>query len=174
MLRSLSFLALALLLLFPAAQANPQNDAPPISITSPDKGTTYAFGTIKNHTLIWSKNQKMLIARITFTADSDTQGTLSDDTQEFRLPGVAFDEAKGIFTATTAKGEVIPVAHYKNVLFIKSVETLPNAAVRVLHPRGVITVILEAIRPDDPALHAPPDDSDPNENHSVDISHLMD
>jgi hypothetical protein len=173
MSRGLFLLALACLLLSFRLGAKPQDDGPPISITSPDKGTTYAFGTIKNHALFWSKSQKMLIAQVTFTDENDNQAMASDDTHEFRLPGVTFDEARGIFTATTSRGEVIPVAHYKNVLFIKSVVTLPNAVVRVLHPRGIITVILEAISPDDPAMHPPPDNSDPNGAHPVDISHLL-
>jgi hypothetical protein len=172
MSRGLAFLALALLLILPA-WAEPGDDGPPISITSPDKGTTYALGRIKNHQLYWSKSQKVLIARITFTDEESAMGTPTDDVQEFRLPGVSFDEAKGIFTATTAKGEVIPVAHYKKVLFVKAIETLPNAAVRVMHPRGVITVILEAINPNDPAMHANQPSTDSDSTHQVDINSIL-
>lgn len=150
--------------------AQTQEDGPPISITSPDTGTTYAYGTIKTHTLYWDKNQKMLIARVTFIDENQSTSNQNDDTHEFRLPGISLDEAKGIFTATSAKGEVIPVAHYKKVLFVKTIETSPNAAVRVLHPHGNITVILEAISPNDPAMHPPSDDSDPNGTHQLDIN----
>ena len=89
---------------------------------------------------------------MTFVDENPSSSTQTDDTHDFRLPGITLDEAKGVFTATTAQGEVIAVARYKNVLFIKTIVTTPNAAVRVLHPRGNITVILEAIRPDDPAM----------------------
>jgi hypothetical protein len=172
MSRGLFFLALALALFLPRL-VSAQDDGPPISITSPDAGTTFAYGTIKNHALVWNKNEKMLIAMVTFTDAELTETTPQDDTHEFRLPGVTLDEAKGIFFATTAKGEVIPVAHFKKVLFMKTIETTPNAVVRVLHPKGVITVILEAISPNDPAMHPPPDNSDPDATHQVDIHQIL-
>jgi hypothetical protein len=174
MSRRLLFLALAFALLRPGAVAQDEShadDGPPISITSPDTGTTYAFGTIKTHSLYWDKNQKILIARVTFVDENTDSATQSSDTHEFRVPGITFDGAKGIFTATTAKGDVIPVAHIKKVLFVKTIETTPNAAVRVLHPRGNITVILEAISPDDPAMHPAP--TDPNGTHQVDIHQIV-
>ena len=171
MSRRLLFTTLALVLLVPLAawaqNESQGDDGPPISITSPDTGTTYAYGTIKAHSLIWDKGRKLLIARVTFTDDN----TPADDVHEFRIPGITLDEAKGVFSATTAKGDVIPVAHYRKVLFVKSIETLPNAAVRVLHPKGNITVILEAISPDDPAMHTPPGDSDGT--HKVDTNQIL-
>ena len=170
--RGFIFLALALLLVLPSG-AEPGDDGPPIAITSPDKGSTYVLGKIKNHQLYWSKSQKMLIARVTFTDEDSTMTTPQDDVHEFRLPGISFDEAKGIFTATTAKGEVIPIAHFKKVLFVKSIETLPNAAVRVVHPHGDITVTLEAISPNDPAMHAAPANTDPDGTHQVDINSIL-
>jgi hypothetical protein len=142
------------------AYSEPGDDGPPISITSPDAGTTFAFGEIKNHSLIWDKKEKMLVAHVTFTDTEVNFGQASEDYHEFRLPGVTFDEAKGIFSATTAKGEVIPVARIKKVLFTKAIQITPNAAIRILHPRGEITVILEAISPNDPAMQPKPDDGD--------------
>ena len=145
---------------------------PPISITSPDPGTTFAFGTVKDHTLIWRKSDKMLIARVTFTDAELNNGQSNDDTHEFRLPGVTYDASKGVFFATTSKGELIPVAHFKKVLFFNSIEVLPNAHVTISHPRGVVTVRLEAISPDDPAMHSsPPADSD--REHRVDIDKVL-
>jgi hypothetical protein len=77
-----------------------------------------------------------------------------------------------VFFATTAKGELIPVAHIKKVLFVKSIETTDNAAVRVLHPRGGnVTVILEAISPNDPAMH-PPVPANGDGTHPVDINSI--
>lgn len=173
MSRSLFFFVLALILVSSRLVPAQADDGPPISITSPDTGTTFAYGTIKNHALVWNKNEKVLIARVTFIDENSNNGQPIDDTHEFRLPGVTFDEAKGIFFATTAKGEVIPVAHIKKVLFMKTIETTPNAVVRVLHPKGVITVILEAISPNDPAMHPPPDNSDPDATHKVDIDKIL-
>jgi hypothetical protein len=171
--RSLFFLALALTmtLLSPRLLSAQEDDGPPIAITSPDTGTTFAFGTVKTHALIWNKKEQVLIARVTFTDADQTENTAQDDTHEFRLPGVTFDEAKGVFFATTAKGEVIPVARIKKALFIKSIETLPNARVRILHPRGNLTVILEAISPNDPAMHPAP--GNPDGTHQVDINQVL-
>ena len=174
MSRRLLFSTLALVLLWPlrtpGQNESQGDDGPSISITSPDSGTTYAYGSIKNHELFWDKSRKLFMARVTFV-DENSGSSSGDDTHEFRLPGISYDEAKGVFTATTAKGEVIPVAHYRKVLFLKSIETLPNAAVRVLHPRGNITVILEAISPDDPAMHPQP--GDPDGTHKVDTNQIM-
>lgn len=172
MSRGLFFLVLALFLSTPRILPA-QNEGPPISITSPDTATTFAYGTVKNHALVWNKNAKMLIARVTFTDAEQNFGQPNDDTHDFRLPGVTFDEAKGIFFATTAKGEVIPVAHFKKVLFMKTIETMPNAVVRVLHPRGAVTVILEAISPNDPAMHPAPANADPDATHKVDINKVL-
>jgi hypothetical protein len=165
-------LLLALFLFFPRALPA-EDDGPPISITSPDVATTFAYGTIKSHALIWYKNRKMLVARVTFIDADSTINTPEEDTHEFQLPGVTLDEAKGIFTATTAKGEVIPVARYKKVLFLQTIETTSNAVVRVQHPRGAVTVILEAISPDDPTLHPGPSNTDPDATHKVDINKIL-
>jgi len=149
------------------------DDGPPISITSPDKGTTFAYGSIKNHTLIWSKKYKTLVARITFTDAEFNNGQPNDDTHEFRLPGVAYDETKGLFFATSAKGEIIPVAQVKKAFLFKTIETLPNANVRIQRMSGNVTVILEAISPNDPALHAPPSSTNPDETQKVDTNKIL-
>jgi hypothetical protein len=172
MSRSLFFLALAFILL--SARFVPaQDDGPPIVITSPDKATTFIYGTVKKHTLLWNKNEKVLVASVTFVEVDSSDGQTSDDTHEFRLPGISFDEAKGVFFAKSAQGEVIPVAHIKKSLFIKSIEVLPNANIRILHPKGEVTVVLEAISPNDPAMHAAPANSDPDATHQVDIKNIL-
>jgi len=172
MTRFCLFLALALVFGWPGhLPASSGDDGPPISITSPDTATTFAYGSIKQHILFWRKDQNVLIARITFTDADQNLGTPSDDEHDFRLPGITFDEAKGLFYATSAKGEMIPVAHIKKALFFKGVETTPNARVRVLHPRGEVTVILEAISPNDPAMHPAPDN--PDGTHPVDINKIL-
>jgi hypothetical protein len=166
----LSILIAALLLALP--RLSPAlDDGPPISISSPDVATTFAFGSIKNRSLFWSKTRQVLIARVTFTDDQQDSGGPVDDSHDFRLPGVTLDPAKGIFYATSPKGLVIPVARYKKTLFITNIEILPNAVVRVRREHGSVSVILEAISPDDPAMHPKPDDSDGT--HQVDIKQLL-
>jgi hypothetical protein len=169
------FLSLVLLVALPGfVQAF--DDGPPISITSPDNGTTFARAQIKSHTLLWYPNRKMLVACVTFTDSYLNNGQPSDDTHYFQLPGVTLDAAKGIFTATSARGEVIPVARYKKMLFIKSIEVLPNANVKIMYPAGEISVMLVALSPSDPALRPPPpgsDKSNPDGTHDIDLKSLM-
>lgn len=170
MSRGLVWLA-ALLLIFPGMLCAWNDDGPPISITSPQNGTTYPKASIKNRALIWNKGRKMLIVCVTFTDNRESSGSSNDDTHYFDLPGVTFDEAKGIFYAASIKGESIPVAHIKKALFMKSIEVTPNAIVRVMYPRGDITVRLEAISPNDPAMHPKP--IDPDATHDVPIKDLL-
>ncbi len=144
-----------------------------ISITSPDKATTFVYGSIKERALVWNKKEKVLIARVTFTDAEQSSGQANDDRHDFRLPGVSFDEAKGFFFATSAKGVTVPVAHIKKALFFKTIEVLPNAAVRILRERGNVTVLLEAISPNDPAMHPSPKNSDPDGTHKVDADKIL-
>ena len=171
MIRGLLFLALALSPLFLRVLPAQADDGPPISITSPDQATTFAYGAVKSHALIWNKGQKMLIAHVTFTDAELANGQPDEDSHEFRLPGVTFDPAKNVFFATTAKGAAIPIAHFKKMLFFNTIEVLPNAHITILHPRGVVTVLLEAIDPNDPAMHPAP--SDPDATRKVDINSVL-
>ena len=172
MFRSYFLLALTLLLVGSKA-FGAADDGPPISITSPDAGVTFAYGSIKNRSLIWNQRNQMLTAMVTFTDAQQASGQPNEETLYFRLPGISFDEAKGLFFATSAKGQVIPVARIKKMLFIKSVEATPNAVVRVQRMRSNVTVVLEAISPDDPAMHTDPASTDADGSHKVDIQKII-
>ncbi|MCE0497312.1 MAG: hypothetical protein LV481_05120 [Methylacidiphilales bacterium] len=170
MSRRVHFTLMALLMLAPSL-LRAQDDGPPISITSPDTAVTFAYGNIKSHTLIWDKQRQLLIAHVVFT---DTEGGTDqpqDDEHEFRLPGVSFDESKGIFYAVSARGETIPVARFKKTLFFKTIEVLPNAVIHIQHPRGNVTVLLEAISPSDPAMHPPA--TNPDGTRKVGINDIL-
>jgi len=170
MSRCVSLFALMLtVILLGTLQA--EDEGPLISITSPDRAITFAYGSIKDRVLIWKKKEGVLVARVTFTDAEQSNGSANDDTHEFKLPGVTFDEAKGIYYATSPKGVTVPVAHTKKALFFKAIEILPNAAVRIQRQRGKVTVILEAISPNDPALHPPP--TDPDGTHKVDTDKIL-
>jgi hypothetical protein len=166
-------LLLLLVSLLLPARALLADDGPPIAITSPDTAVTFAYGTIKQRSLLWNSRDKLLIARVVFTDAEPVTGTPQDDPHEFRLPGVGFDEAKGIFYAVSERDETIPVARLKKTLFFKTIEVLPNAVIRVEHPRGNVTVILEAVSPDSPAMHAPPADTNPDDTHPLDINSIL-
>jgi len=149
-----------------------EKGGPLISITSPDTGTTFAYATMKTRALVWNKKDKVLSAQLTFTDAPQNNGQPNEDTHSFRLPGVTLDPARGVFFATSPKGEAVPVARLKKELFFSTIQVLPNATVRVLRNHGDITVILEAIRPDDPALH-PSDSTNSDETHAVDIRQIV-
>jgi hypothetical protein len=168
-----SFLVLALLFSRPEFLHAFGDDGPPISITSPNTDTTFPHADIRTHKLIWYKNRKMLVACISFTDARQNDTTSNDETYYFDLPGVTFDETKGIFTATSAKGEVIPIAHFKKTLFLKTIEVLPNANIRVMCPGGQITVILEAMSPNDPAMRKAPPETDPDSTKGVNFNQLF-
>jgi len=163
--RVLSFCLIffSLVFLYPLARG----DEPLISITSPDAGTTFAFGTIKQHSLYWDKKNHELVAHVIFTDVEQDGGPASDDIHDFHLPGITFDEAKGLFFATSAQGEAIPVAKIEKILFAKTIEILPNAVVRINHRHGNIEVKLEAISPNDPALHAPVSNTQTLDIHQI-------
>ena len=170
MRRLLFVFAAAISILSARAQ---DDDSPPIEITSPDQASTFSFATVKTHSLVWDAKEQMLFAQITFTDDDPPGGWPTEDTHQFRLPGITFDSAKGIFYATSARGEVIPVAKMRHQLFLKVIEALPNAIVRIQHPRGHVNVTLEALKPDDPALHAPAKGVNPDVTRSIDPHELI-
>jgi hypothetical protein len=150
------------------------DDGPPISITSPDEARTFVLATLKEHSLFWNKRSHQLYARLVFAEIDQDGGSANDDAHDFLLPGVTLDETKGIFFAKSAKGEVIPVAHLRKALFFSTIETLPNSVVRVLHSHGNVNVVLEAIRPDDPAMRtAGSPGGDPSDTQAVDIHQVL-
>lgn len=148
---------------------------PAISIESPDTATTFAFGLIKNRSLVWSESKKILLAQVTFQEPDGTSLTGNDDTHDFRLPGISFDKAKQIYFATTATGEVIPIARRKKSFPFSTIEILPNAIVRVHHPHGVVSVTLEAIRPSDLARVQKEQEGSgsPDGTHTINIQDLL-
>jgi hypothetical protein len=173
MLRLLSLLlALTMLPLF-AEDAS----GPVISIVSPDVASTFAFGTMTKRALIWSESTQTLLAEVTFEDEQQSTNQANEDTHRFRLPGVTLDKAHGIFYATSSKGEVIPVARKKKALFFSTIEVLPNAIVRVSHPRGQVMVTLEAIRPSDLARikkeQASSNPDNPDGTHSINLQDLL-
>jgi hypothetical protein len=170
---------LCFLLALAALPVLAEDDAPPIIIKSPDAASTFAFGTIKHRALIWNESAQTLYAEITFVDEQQDNLQAEDDTHRFQLPGVTLDRAHGVFYATTAKGEAIPVAQRKKMLFGSTIQMLPNAIVRVYHRHGEVTVTLEAIRPADVAREKQRQDqstssgTNPDGSHTVNIQDLL-
>jgi hypothetical protein len=174
MIRSLGlFLVLTALPLLAEDESGPV-----ISIASPDTATTFVFGTIKSRALIWNDSTQTLSAEVTF--EDEQQETLqpNDDTHRFRIPGITLDKTHGIFYATSARGEAVPVARRKKALFFSTIEVLPNAIVRVFHHHGDVNVTLEAIRPSDLARVQKEQSSgdtntNPDGSHTINIQDLL-
>ena len=154
-LKPFFFLAVAFLTLLISTasrlQAGEIDEQLPVSIKSPVSGKTYAFGQIKSRLLNWDAKKNMLIAHVVFTNQYlASGGDIEEDDQYFPIPGITFNATTGFFYAPATDGSQIPIAHIRKTLFIKSVAVLPNAAVRVIHTnQGEVTVILEAIKPED-------------------------
>jgi hypothetical protein len=159
-----------IVLLAPALRAQ-HDDAPPVVIRSPDTAETFVFGSVKDRSLFWDKKNQMLVAHITFVDGPVDQGQAPEDSHDFKLPGIIFDQAKGVFIAHSSKGEAIPVAHIQKILFMHAVEALPNAVVRIQKDRGNVSVVMEAISPNDPALRQP--SSDPSGTKTMTFEDLL-
>src|ERR1700677_3152680 len=103
MLRAALFLSLLGLFLFRPSNALAFGDdeGPPISITSPDHATTFVYGSVSQHSLFWDKKNQLLVAHLVFVDLNGNGGSTDNDAHDFRLPGVTFDQAKGIFFATS-------------------------------------------------------------------------
>jgi hypothetical protein len=166
---ALLFLML-LLASLPGVQVRAFDDAPPVSITSPDQATTYSLNSIRTHELVWDDKRQLLIAHVVFVPLDSDGGPADEDAHDFRLPGVRFDRATGLFSAVSSKGDIIPVARMKKTLFLKTIETLPNAIVRIQNHRGQVGVVMEAVRADSPALRAPLEADQP---HTIDVKQIF-
>ena len=59
----------------------------------------------------------------------------------------------------------------KKSLFVKSIEVLPNARVRIIREHGTVNVILEAISPNDPAMRAAA--TSPDGERAVDLRQIL-
>ena len=87
--RSFLFFGPIFFFLLPTSLLAHEDDGPPISITSPDTGNTYAFGSIKHRALIWDKKTKTLIVQVTFIDSQQGDGQSNEDEHEFKLPGIS-------------------------------------------------------------------------------------
>jgi hypothetical protein len=170
---------LRLILILLAVTALPllaeQEFSPAISIASPDTATTFVRGVIKSRALVWNDSSHMLSAEVTFEDDQQSDSQPDEDSHRFRLPGITLDPAKGIFYATTPQGEVIPVARRKKVLFLSTIEVLPNAIIRVFHHHGNVSVTLEAIRPSELAKiqKEQAGEANPGGTHTINLQDLL-
>lgn len=97
----------------PAAEQLAEVPARMLKIASPDKAQTFTDGTTTRHLLNWDERGQALRVFLVFVGYSSTQGNGNNRVEEqfgFRVPGITFDAASGVFSARGPSGKAIPVA----------------------------------------------------------------
>jgi len=114
-------------------------------ITSPDHAQTFAYGEMIWHQLYLDAAGE-LAARITFSnlpyvGDNEPR---SDEPFDFRFPGVRFDSARGTFLARGSRGELIPVARFREGLASGWIDLARGTKIYLVKESGRVTAILTA------------------------------
>jgi hypothetical protein len=133
-----------LLAILAAMNASAFADA--ITITSPDRARTFAYGEMIWHQLYLDTPGGDLAARITFSNlpyVGDDQPRM-DESFDFRFPGVQVDSARRTFFARVRHGEPIPVARFRGGAACGWIDLAPGAKIYLLKESGRVTVVLTA------------------------------
>jgi hypothetical protein len=117
-----------------------------ISITSPDHAQTFAYGEVISHRVYLDRLAGELAARITFSNSpyADSNDPPTNESFDFRFPGVQFDSAQRVFFARSDHGEMIPVARFGEGLGCRRVELAPGAKIYLVKESGRVTATLTA------------------------------
>jgi hypothetical protein len=136
----LAFLLAAILAASPSAMA----DA--IKITSPDHAQTFAYGEMISHQLYLNRTEGELVVQIAFSNQpcADCNDPPTNESFDFRFPGVQFDSARRVFVATSGHGELIPVARFGKDLVCGWVDLSPGAKIYLVKDSGRVTATLTA------------------------------
>jgi hypothetical protein len=115
-----------------------------VRITSPDRPQTFAYGEMLSHRVYLDRTAGELSARITFTnlAHADSNDPPTQESFDFRFPGVQFDSARRLFFAKSGHGELIPVARFGNGLACGWVDLAPGAKIYLVKDSGRVTATL--------------------------------
>jgi len=116
-----------------------------ITVTSPDRPQTFAYGEMIWHQLYLDRAGE-LVARITFSnlpyvSDNEPR---RDEPFDFRFPGVQLDSARRTFFVRSGHGDLIPVARFRQALVCRWVDLAPGAKIGLLKDHGRVTAILTA------------------------------
>lgn len=117
-----------------------------VRITSPDHAQTFAYGEMTSHRVYLDRLAGVLAARITFSNQpyADSNDPPTEESFNFRFPGVQFDSARRIFFVISGDDELIPVARYGNSLACGSVDLAPGAKIYLVKDSGRVTATLTA------------------------------
>ena len=116
------------------------------SILSPDHHQTFAYGEMLSHQLYLERTGGGLAARITFSnlpyvSDEEPR---TDESFDFRFPGIKFDSTRRTFFVSDRGGRMIPVARFRGDPFCNWVDLAPGAKIYLLKQSGRVTAILTA------------------------------
>ena len=117
-----------------------------ISITSPNRPQTFAYGQMIWHQLYMNGTAGDLVARITFSnlpyaGDDEPR---RDEPFDFRFPGVRFDPAQRTFFAKRGHSQLIPVARLREGPGYGWIDLAPGAKMYLLKESGRVTATLTA------------------------------
>jgi hypothetical protein len=115
-----------------------------LMIRSPNSAQTYSAHSIQWEQLRWLPRERAFVASITFSnLDYESRDEpRRDERFDFFLPGVSFDERKGIFYAFGKGGERIPVAAIAHELIGKEIKLLPGSTIQITTRSGKVAVAL--------------------------------
>jgi hypothetical protein len=124
--------------------ASAMSDA--ISVASPDHARTYAYGAVTWRQLYLKRTRGELAARITFSnmPFADANEPRTDETFDFRFPGVHVDLAQHAFVVPGRRGEFIPVAWFRGNPSCGWIKLAPNAKIYLVKESGRVTATLTA------------------------------
>src|SRR5262249_54092767 len=116
------------------------------NITSPDHPQTFSYGEMIWHQLYLGRTSGELAARITFSnlpyaGDDEAR---RDEPFDFRFPGVQFDPAQRTFFAKGRRGQLIPVARFREGLGCGWIDLAPGSKMYLLKESGRVTALLTA------------------------------
>jgi hypothetical protein len=117
-----------------------------IVITSPDHARTFAYGEMIWRQVYRDPTSGVLTARITFSnlpyvSDNDPR---SDESFDFRFPGVRPDRINHFLLASDRHGEQIPVARIQGSPTGGTLELAAGAKIYLLKESGRVTALLTA------------------------------
>jgi hypothetical protein len=116
------------------------------TIISPDHHQTFAYGEMLSHQLYLARAGGELAARITFSnmpynGDDEPR---TDESFDFRFPGIKFDSRQRTFFVSDRGGQTIPVARFRGGSLCSWVDLAPGAKIYLLKESGRVTAILTA------------------------------
>ena len=120
-----------------------------VTIVSPDKAQTHAYGHVTKSKFVWLAKEQTLSADITFSNDLYAGGG-EPPTREsflFKFPGVTFDPATKQFFAQDKAGKKMAVASSSDNSPGGSIKPLLGTRVYICKRHGEVRVVLTATVP---------------------------